>query len=246
MQKITRNKFRSRRNASRPLVGLWAGAAVLLVATALVPGAGVSRTPASGAPPDRPAAAAATRASAQTLESKIRELSAPSTVKPKSFKPIVITENEANDYLRTEGPSFLPPAVSDPEIRIRADSVSAAAEVDFDKLQQLGKQTNDVGSQVLGTLFKGRQKVSASGKLLTGDGRGQLTIQNLSIGDTSIPDWLTQALLQNYLEKTYKIDLNKPFVLPDHVTRIDLAQGQATFVRSPAKRPALPAPAQKP
>jgi hypothetical protein len=181
----------------------------------------------------------------ETLQSKIQELSIPASEKPKSFRPIVITQEEANAYLRTQGSSFLPPAVENPEIQIHSDHLSAVAEVDFDKLQQFGKQNNDVGAQVLGTLFKGRQKVSASGKLQTGDGKGQLTVQDLSIGSTSIPDWLTQALLQNYLEKAYKLDLTKPFALPDHVTRIDLANGQATFVRSPSKNPSIPRPSTK-
>ena len=178
-------------------------------------------------------------ATSESLESKIRELSIPADQTPASYKPIVISQVEANTYLREQGSSFLPPAVEDPEIQIHADHVSAVAEVDFDKLQQFGKQNNDIGAQVLGTLFKGRQKVSASGKLQSGDGKCQLTIQDLSIGSTSIPDWLTQAMLQNYLEKAYKVDLSKPFALPDHVTRIDLADGQATFVRSPNKKPAI-------
>jgi hypothetical protein len=176
------------------------------------------------------------RAPSESLESKIRELSIPASERPASYKPIVITQEEATTYLRNQGSSFLPPAVENPEIEIHHDHVSGVAEVDFDKLQQFGKQNNDIGAQVLGTLFKGRQKVSASGKLQSGDGQCQLTIQDLSIGSTSIPDWLTQALLQNYLEKTYKLDLTKPFPLPDHVTRIDLADGQATFVRSPSKK----------
>jgi hypothetical protein len=224
----------------------YAGVALVALALGLTPGVVESRSAASGATLEGAAGAGATRTFQGTLEAKIRELSAPATVKPKSFQPIVITEDEANAYLRAQGPSFLPPAVSDPEIQIRADHVAAVAMVDFDKLQKVGAQTNDIGEQVLGTLFKGRQKVSASGKLQTSDGKGQLTIENLSIGTTSIPDWLTAALLQNYVERTYKLDLSKPFTLPDHVTRIDLAQGRATFVRSPAKLPALAVPASKP
>jgi hypothetical protein len=176
-------------------------------------------------------------AGGETLDSKIRDLSVPPNVKPSSYEPIVITQKEANTYLRTQGAAFLPPAVESPELEIHPDYVSAVAEVDFDKLQQFGKQTNDIGAQVLGTLFKGRQKVSASGKLESGDGQGKLTIEKLSIGSTNIPDWLTQALLQNYLERVFKLDLSKPFQLPDHVTRIDLADGRATFIRSPNKKP---------
>jgi hypothetical protein len=181
----------------------------------------------------------ATRSSSESLESKIQELSISATEQPKTFKPIVITDGEANAYLKAHGPEFLPPAVENPELRIYADHVSGAATVDFDQLQAVGKQTNDIGMQVVGTLFKGKQKVSASGKLSSGDGHAQVTVQNLSIGTTDIPDWLTQAMLQNYMEQAYKLDLSKPFPLPDHVTRIDLATGQATFVRSPAKKPAI-------
>lgn len=216
------------------------GAAVALGSLALIflPGVIESRTAASG-----PAGGAKFSGSApETLQSKIEELSVPPTAQPKSFKPIVITQDEANTYLKNQGPSFLPPAVENPELQIHADSLSAVADVDFDKLQQLGKQNNDVGAQVLGTLFKGRQKVAASGKLQTADGHGQLSIQDLSIGSTHIPDWLTQALLQNYLAKTYKLDLSQPFPLPDHVTRIELVQGQATFIRSPNQKPALQKP----
>lgn len=178
----------------------------------------------------------ASQSSTGSLESKIRELSIPPSAQPASIQPVVISQDEANAYLKEHGPEFLPPAVRDPEIQIHPDHVSAEAEVDFDQLQQAGKQANDVGAQVLGTLFKGTQKVSVSGKLQTSEGHGQVTIQDLSIGDTAIPDWLTQALVQNYLEKAYKLDLSKPFTLPDHVTRIDLAAGKATFVRSPSKK----------
>ena len=174
-----------------------------------------------------------------SFQAKIEELSVPSSEKPRSFKPIVITESEANEYLKAHGQEFLPPAIQDPEIHILADHVSGGAEIDFDKLGQLGKDTKDIGSQVLARLFTGKQRVSASGKLETADGHGQVVVQDLRIGTTTVPDWLTKALLENYLQNNYKVDLDKPFPLPDHVTRIDLADGKATFVRSPSKKPAV-------
>lgn len=189
--------------------------------------------------PRIPAAPADARSTGDSLESKIAELSIPPTGHPTSFKPIIITDSEANAYLRNHGPEFLPPGVENPQLRIYSDRVTGEALVDFDQLHAIGKQTNDIGMQVVGTLFKGKQKVSATGKLSSGDGRAHVTVQDLSVGDTGIPDWLTQALVQSYLEKSYKLDLSKPFPLPDHVTRIDLSTGQATFVRSPAKKPAL-------
>lgn len=178
-------------------------------------------------------------ATGESLESKIAELSVPPKQFPKSLKPIVISDSEANDYLRNHGPEFLPPGVENPQLRIYADRVTGEAIIDFDQLQAIGKQTNDIGMQVVGTLFKGKQKVSATGKLTSGDGQAQVTIQDLSVGDTSIPDWLTRAMVENYLEKSYNLDISKPFSLPDHVTRIDLSTGKATFVRSPNKKPAV-------
>lgn len=180
----------------------------------------------------------AARAPADSLAAKIEELSVPASEQPASFKPIVITEVEANSFLKEHGADFLPPAVEDPEIRIHPDRVSGAAEVDFDKLQQVGKQTNDVGAQVLAALFKGKQKVSASGKIETADGHGQVTVENLTIGTTEIPDWMTKLMIENYVQQNYNVDLSKPFALPDHVTRIELGTGRATFIRSPHKKPA--------
>lgn len=179
---------------------------------------------------------AAGASSAESLEARIRELSAPPSAPPRSFQPIVITEEEANAYLKARGTEFLPPGIEEPEIHIHADHLSAAAAVDFDKLRQRGKQSDDIGAQVLGTLFKGKQKVTASGKLETAEGHGQVTVQDLSIGETSIPDWMSKLMLENYLQKTYHVDLSKPFVLPDHVSRIELAPGRATFIRSANKK----------
>jgi hypothetical protein len=198
----------------------------------------------SGVLPSGAASGTPAGSSSESLEQKIEELSVPPSEQPKSFRPITITDSEANAYLKTFGPEFLPPAVESPELRIYSDHISGSAEVDFDRLQALGKQTNDIGMQVVGTLFKGKQKVSATGKLSSGDGKAQVAIQDLSVGTTDIPDWLTEAMLQSYMEKAYQLDLSKPFPLPDHVTRIDLAAGQATFVRSSAKRPNVAKPAQ--
>jgi hypothetical protein len=178
-----------------------------------------------------------TAASPDSLEGKIEELSRLPSEQPQSFKPIVITESEANEYLKSRGQEFLPHAVRNPAIYIQSDQVSGGADIDFDQLEATGKATNDIGSQVLGTLFKGKQRVSATGKLDALDGKGHLTIENLRIGTTTVPDWLTKAMLAKYLEDTYRIDLDKPFPLPDHVTRIDLADGKATFIRSPNKKP---------
>lgn len=152
-----------------------------------------------------------------------------------SYDPIVISDSEANSYLKVYGPEFLPQGVHDPAVQINVGSVSATADIDFDELNREGAKSGDWGMQFLATVFKGKQKVSATGKLDTANGQGTVEVQNVSVGSTAIPDALTKLLIEYYVEDRYKIDLSKPFVLPDHVTQIQLASGRAIFLRSPNK-----------
>lgn len=174
-------------------------------------------------------------AAARTLETKIGMLSNPESREPASYQPIVVTETEANSYLKYRGYEFLPPAVHDPEIRISPEKLTARASVDFEELGEIGAKTDDWGARFLAMVFKGKQQVAATGKLETANGQGKVTLDSMTVGDTSIPAGFVNFLVQSYLEREYEIDLSKPFDLPDHVTHIEVGTGQATFHRSPAK-----------
>ncbi len=175
------------------------------------------------------------QAAARSLETKIRALSSSPSRRPTSFQPIVITEAEANSYLKYRGQEFLPLGVHDPEIHIAPHRVSAAADVDFNELNQRGAKTDDLTGKALAAIFKGKQRVSATGKLETENGQGKVRIENVVVGTTVIPDGLVSFFLENYLQKRYKFDLNKPFSLPDHVSHIELGTGRATLYRNPNK-----------
>lgn len=177
-------------------------------------------------------------AAARALEAKIQALSSSPAAAPApaSFPPIVITDLEANSYLKYYGREFLPPGVSDAEVHIHPNQVSGAAEVDFGQLNSGAAKTDDWGASILAALLKGKQRVSANGKLETGNGQGKVTIENVQFGTAEVPDWLVSPLLDNYVQKRYKIDLSKPLVLPDHVTRVELGDGRATFFRSRDKK----------
>lgn len=169
------------------------------------------------------------------MDAKIQALSTTGSQPKDSYQPIVITESEANAYLKEHGPEFMPLGVGNVELHIQPDKVSGAADVDFDELNSETKNSNDVGAQLVAWVFKGKQRLAATGKLSTENRQGKLSIENVTVGSTALPDWLVQWVLDNYLQKRYNIDLSKPFALPDHVTSIELASGQATFVRSPKK-----------
>jgi hypothetical protein len=235
-----RHNSKTRRSASPLVLGaLGGGSGALLLGAVffLAPAAQGGPAAAFRAPQAR---AQGAERSGDTLADKILELSQPASLPLKSSRPIVITEQEANDYLKQYGPQFLPPAVTDPAIHIFADRVTGEAEVDFSKLTPPNSKSSDVGAQVLATMFKGKQRVKATGKLKSSGGQGQVTIQDVTIGTFAVPDWLTQFMVDNYLQQNYHLDLSKPFPLPDHVTQIELAQGQATFVRSANKKSAPP------
>lgn len=174
-------------------------------------------------------------AAARALEAKIQVL-ANSDTGAGGLQPIVITDVEANSYLRFRGREFLPVGVSDPEVHIHPDRVSGAAEVDFNQLNQTGAKTDDWGTRLLATMITGKQRLSANGKLETANGQAKLKIEDVQLGTVTLPDWLVSALLDNYFQKRYHVDLNKPLVLPDHITRVELGDRRATLYRSASKQ----------
>ncbi len=176
-----------------------------------------------------------TVAQANTLAEKLQQLSSPSLPSIGKPKPVVITDSEANSYLRFRGSEFLPHGVSDTVLHIEPKGIYGTALVDF-KALNLGPHQNDMGAKLLQMIFQGTQRVSAFGKLSSGDGKATLAIENVKVGKTQLNDWLVNWLLQYYLQSNFKIDLSKPLPLPNHVSRIVLRSGQATVMRSAAKR----------
>lgn len=184
---------------------------------------GTSNTPAALSP-----------LAAQQLETKLDMLQKPSS--PTSYHPIVITDFEANSYLKFKGQTILPPSVQNPEVRIDSDGIYGVADVDFNQLSPQNGSTQDWSTQAFSMILNGKQRVSAVGKLQTANGEAKVNIQNVYIGSTQVPQVLVEWLLSNYVQTKYKVDLSKPLLLPDHVARIELAHGQATLLRSPDKK----------
>lgn len=167
---------------------------------------------------------------ANTFQSKMMELSS-ATGSGGSLSPIVITDNELNSFIKYDPPPNLPPSVKDVDIHFMPDGIHGAANVNFDNLKPTQQVGNQLGAMLLSSIFKGTQRVTAVGVLTSKDGTGTLTIKDVHIGSTVLSDWLVNLVLQTYVESEYKIDLSKPFLLPNHVTRVEFAPGKAIFVR---------------
>jgi hypothetical protein len=170
-------------------------------------------------------------AAASIFQSKLMELSATGPARSRSLRPITITDDEVNSFIKYDRPAFLPAGVQDLAFHINPDGIHGAANVNFDQLKPSEQMGNQLGARLLASIFQGTQHLTALGVLQTKDGTGTLAIRDVHIGSTTLSDWLVNWLIQTYVESEYKIDLSKPFLLPNHVTRIELGSGKATFVR---------------
>ncbi len=177
----------------------------------------------------------ASLAAARALEAKLQVLSDTHPVTSKALQPITITELEANSYLKAHGPEFLPRGVSDPEVHIRSDYVSGSADVNFSQLNQTTTKGDDWQTKTVAWFLRDKQHVSAKGKLDTANGQGKLTLMSVTVGTVELPQWLVDWVMETYVQPRTKADLKKSFPLPDHVTHIKLAPGEATFYRSSNK-----------
>jgi hypothetical protein len=198
-----------------------------LAAASLILIAGVGLGAGGAAEPD------ATQAAAQSMEAKLQILQSGDARSASSHPAVVVTENEANSYLKIHSPTIFPPGVHDPALRFQPEHVTGSADVNFDEFSRVYTNPNDWGPKVMAAMFKGTQRVTATGKVISSNGQATVQVESVTVGSMTVPPWLIDYLLQNYLQPKYKFDLSKPLPLPDHVRQIVLESGQATFLRGP-------------
>ncbi len=173
---------------------------------------------------------------ARKFQSKLMQLSATGPGKGGSLRPIVFTDDEVNSFIKYDRPPVLPPSVRDLEIHFKPDGIHGAANVNFDELKPSQQSANPLTARLLASIFQGTQHLTALGVLESKDGTGTLAIKDVHIGSTALSDWLVNFLIQTYVESEYKIDLSKPFLLPNHVTHIEFAPGKAILIRGAGQK----------
>src|ERR1019366_9049282 len=114
-------------------------------------------------PAARPVAPDSTQAASQSMEAKMRILQS-TAVQRGSYPAGVITENEANSYLKVDSPEFLPPGVHQPNVNFQPEHVTGSADVNFDEFSRVSTNPNDWGPKVMAAMFKGNQRGTATGK----------------------------------------------------------------------------------
>lgn len=176
---------------------------------------------------------AATQAAAKSLEAKMQILESKDTQPLPSYPAVVITEREANSYLKIHSGEFLPAGVGTPSISVQPEHATAAADVNFDELSRLYPNPNDMGPKILAAMFRGTQHVTITAKIQSESAGVRVQIESVVVGSLTVPSWLVDYMIQNVLQPKYHFDLSKPFPYTDHVRQIVLGSGQVTFLRGP-------------
>jgi len=135
----------------------------------------------------------------------------------------VFTQAETNSYLKFQAGDLLPTGLTQPELTmIGQGKVSGKAIVDLDVVRQ--KQSSggwfDVTSYLTGKL-----PVTASGRIVTWDGKGKFEVESAEVSGVPIPKTLL-AQMVNFFTRTADnprgSSIDDTFELPANIQRIDV------------------------
>ena len=179
------------------------------------------------------AADSAAQAAAKSFQAKVQTLG--NDAPQKSYSAVVITAYETNAYLNLHSKEFLPAGVASPSVNIQPEHATAAGDVNFDELSRANP--NEMGPKVLAAMFHGTQHVTVAVQIRSESAGVRMQIESLVVGSMTVPHWLVDLMIQNFIQPRYHVDLSKPLPYPDHVTRVVLGSGQVTFLQGPKPHP---------
>jgi hypothetical protein len=139
------------------------------------------------------------------------------------------TQTETNSYLKFNATDLLPTGLTQPEVTLHGQNrVSGKAIVDLDVVRR--KQSSggwfDPTSYLTGKLL-----VTASGRVITGDGKGRIELQSAEVSGVPIPKTFLNQMV-NFFTRTADnpqgSTVDDVFELPAKIKRIDSEQGRFT------------------
>lgn len=142
-----------------------------------------------------------------------------------------VSDLEVNSYLKYRANDQIPTGIVDPELNALGEGrVSGRAVVDLDAVRTQKKRG---WLDPLGYLT-GRLPVTASGVLITKDGKGQFQLQSAEVSGVNVPKSVLQELLSYYSkspENPEGINMDAPFELPAKIREIRVGTGTSTVVQ---------------
>jgi hypothetical protein len=142
-----------------------------------------------------------------------------------------VTDAEVNSYLRFMAADQIPVGIVEPLLNALGEGrVSGRAVVDLDAVR---KQKQRGWLDPVGYL-SGRLPVTAAGRLITKDGKGQFQLESAEISGVTVPKAVLQELVSYYSrtpENPAGIDMDAPFELPARIREIRVGSGSSTVVQ---------------
>ena len=172
---------------------------------------------------------------AERFQSKLTQIVEFGNAAPRAAaaKPraIPVTDAEVNSYLRYMAADQIPVGIVEPLLNALGEGrVSGRAVVDLDAVR---KQKQRGWLDPVGYL-SGRLPVTAAGRLITKDGKGQFQLESAEISGVTVPKAVLQELVSYYSrtpENPAGIDMDAPFELPARIREIRVGSGSSTIVQ---------------
>ena len=151
--------------------------------------------------------------------------------KPAQPRTTPVSDAEVNSYLRYLAADQIPVGIVEPVLNAVGEGrVTGRAVVDLDAVR---KQKQRGWLDPVGYL-SGRMPVSAAGRLITKDGKGQFQLESADISGVAVPKAVLQELVSYYSrtpENPAGIDMDAPFELPARIREIRVGTGASTIVQ---------------
>jgi hypothetical protein len=142
-------------------------------------------------------------------------------------RPTTFTQAETNSYLKYQAGDLLPTGLTQPELTMLGQGrVSGKAIVDLDIVRQ--KQGSG-GWFDPTSYLTGKLPVTASGRIVTWDGKGKFELTSAEVSGVPIPKSFLNQMV-NFFTRTSDnpkgASLDDTFELPANILRIDVEQAR--------------------
>ena len=166
---------------------------------------------------------------ADAFEKKIVLVQRQSEQHASKDRPTTFSQAETNSYLKFKAGDLLPTGLTQPELTMIGNGkVSGQAIVDLDVVRQ---KSSSGGWFDPTSYLGGKLPVSASGRIVTWDGKGKFELDTATINGIPLPKSLLAQLVSFFTRTTDNprgSSIDDTFELPANIQRIDVNAGSWT------------------
>jgi hypothetical protein len=160
------------------------------------------------------------------MEKKIAAIQAHAKLPPdQRGGPVTLTQEEIESFFALSKVPKIPEGISGIHFEIHPGKQHATAIVDFDKYTAASKRPMN---PLVELFLRGKRTINVQGSALSpGDGIGQYHLDFASLDDFTVQGSTIQFIMKWFVLTRYpKAEMDKPFVLPSNVRKVDVQEGQ--------------------